>query len=514
MIVQAKINIYLLLAAYVFDSSHWLIIVIFAPMNILTKFILKSYIGPFILTFFIAMFVFFMMFIFKYIDDFVGKGLSFGILFELFFYFSLTTIPMALPLAILLSSLMTFGNLGEHFELTALKSAGLSLGKIMKPLIITILIISFSAFLFSNYILPFTNLKAGSLLFDVRTSKPSLMFKDGVFNNSIDNFSIRVTKKDKDGKTLHGILIYDHTEMQGNNFVLIAKKGTMEESPDKLNMLLHLYDGASYKEVKKDPQNINERHPLLRDTFKERIVRFDMSGFKLSRTKEELFKSHAQMLNLEQLGDLMDSVKTDKGKSLNNFSDQIQKIHYPRTNALLLKANNQPAHKDTSNSHWQSFEALPKPTQLSIIESASSITRSSKAFVESTLDDIETKDYYIYKYKAEWHRKFTLSIACIVLFFIGAPLGAIIRKGGLGMPVVVSVIFFIIFHILSITGEKLSLEGNIPSAVGMWMATVVLLPIGVFLTYKATADSSLFDANAYIVPIRKLFSKKKPADIK
>jgi lipopolysaccharide export system permease protein len=460
------------------------------------------------------MFVFFMMFIFKYIDDFVGKGLSSSILFELFFYFSLTTVPMALPLAILLSSLMTFGNLGEHFELTALKSAGLSLGQIMKPLIITILIISFSAFLFSNYILPFTNLKAGSLLFDVRTSKPSLMFKDGVFNNSIDNFSIRVTKKDKDGKTLHGILIYDHTEMQGNNFVLIAKKGKMEESPDKSYMLLHLYDGASYKEVKRNPQNTDEKHPLLRDTFKERIVRFDMSGFKLSRTKEELFKSHAQMLNLSQLGELIDSVYLDKDKALNNFSEQIQKIHYPRTSRLLTQINNtQFKSEDDSINVFISFAMLPKHTQLSIIESAASITRSSKAYSESTSDDMENKDYYISKYKAEWHRKFTLSIACIVLFFIGAPLGAIIRKGGLGMPVVVSVIFFIVFHILSITGEKLSLEGSIPSVVGMWMATVILLPIGVFLTYKATADSSLFDINAYISPIQKLLNKKRPAEI-
>jgi lipopolysaccharide export system permease protein len=186
------------------------------------------------MTFFIAMFVFFMMFIFKYIDDFVGKGLGAGVLSELFFYFSLTTIPMALPLAILLSSLMTFGNLGENFELTAMKSAGLSLQKIMKPLVYTTIFLSVSAFYFSNNILPFTNLKAGSLLYDIRESKPALLFKEGVFNNSIEGFSIRVGKKDKDGKTLRDILIYDHREMQGNNIVLYAKKGKMEETGDKM----------------------------------------------------------------------------------------------------------------------------------------------------------------------------------------------------------------------------------------------------------------------------------------
>ena len=194
-------------------------------MKTIHKFILKSYIGPFVMTFFIAMFVFFMMFIFKYIDDFVGKGIDASILAELFFYFSLTTIPMALPLAILLSSLMTFGNLGEHFELTAMKSSGMALQKVMMPLIVTTVILSISAFYFSNNILPYTNLKAGALLYDVRESKPALLFKEGVFNNSLDGFSIRVNKKDKDGKTLRDIMIYDHRSRQGNNVVLIAKYG-------------------------------------------------------------------------------------------------------------------------------------------------------------------------------------------------------------------------------------------------------------------------------------------------
>ena len=209
-------------------------------MRTLHKFILKSYVGPFVMTFFIAMFVFFMMFIFTYIDDFVGKGLGVMVLSKLFFYFSLTTIPMALPLAILLSSLMTFGNLGEHFELTAMKSSGLSLQKIMTPLIVSTFCISILAFYFSNNILPYTNLKAGSLLYDVRESKPALLFKDGVFNNSIDGFSIRVGKKGQDGKTLNDIMIYDHRAMQGNNVVMWAKSGKMEETGDKNYLILTL----------------------------------------------------------------------------------------------------------------------------------------------------------------------------------------------------------------------------------------------------------------------------------
>ena len=471
-------------------------------MKTLYKFILKSYAGPFVMTFFIAMFVFFMMFIFKYIDDFVGKGLSFSILSELFFYFSLTTIPMALPLAILLSSLMTFGNLGEHYELTAMKSAGFSLQKIMTPLIYTSIIIAIGAFYFSNNILPFTNLKAGSLLYDVRESKPALLFKEGVFNNSLDGFSIRIGKKDYDGKTLREILIYDHRDMQGNNIVLAAKSGKMEETADKMYLVLTLKDGVSYKELPNNNSKDINRRPMIRDKFQERIINFDLSEFKMSRTNEDLFKNNYQMLNILQLRQTIDSLNKKSEKRKINFTKQLKQSYYAKSFNLL-------ATSDTTNKNENdtiSFSQYSKGQQLSIIEIATNTVRSAKAYSESIWDEQETEEYSKLKYQVEWHRKFTLSIACIVLFFIGAPLGAIIRKGGLGMPVVISVVFFIIFHILSITGEKLAKEGEIPVYQGMWLATAILLPIGVFLTYKATTDSSLFDSNAYIERLKKIFS--------
>ena len=471
-------------------------------MKTLYKFILKSYAGPFVMTFFIAMFVFFMMFIFKYIDDFVGKGLSFSILSELFFYFSLTTIPMALPLAILLSSLMTFGNLGEHYELTAMKSAGFSLQKIMTPLIYTSIIIAIGAFYFSNNILPFTNLKAGSLLYDVRESKPALLFKEGVFNNSLDGFSIRIGKKDYDGKTLREILIYDHRDMQGNNIVLAAKSGKMEETADKMYLVLTLKDGVSYKELPSNNSKDINRRPMIRDKFQERIINFDLSEFKMSRTNEDLFKNNYQMLNILQLRQTIDSLNKKLEKRKINFTKQLKQSYYAKSFNLL-------ATSDTTNKNENdtiSFSQYSKGQQLSIIEIATNTVRSAKAYSESIWDEQETEEYSKLKYQVEWHRKFTLSIACIVLFFIGAPLGAIIRKGGLGMPVVISVVFFIIFHILSITGEKLAKEGEIPVYQGMWLATAILLPIGVFLTYKATTDSSLFDSNAYIERLKKIFS--------
>lgn len=471
-------------------------------MKTLHKFILKSYVGPFVMTFFIAMFVFFMMFIFKYIDDFVGKGLGAGVLSELFFYFSLTTIPMALPLAILLSSLMTFGNLGEHFELSALKSAGLSLQRIMFPLIITIILLSVGAFYFSNNVLPTTNLKAGSLLYDVRESKPALLFKDGVFNNSIDGFSIRVGKKEKDGKTLKDVMIYDHRAMQGNTVVLYAQGGKMEETADKMYLVLTLNKGVSYKEMA-DNEKDARTHPMIRDKFEERVIRFDLSEFKMSRTNEDLFKNNYQMLNLSQLKTTIDSLNTKIDNRKRDFGAQLKKSYYLRSAPTI---DNPDPNADV-NANF--FEGYSKDEKLNILETASNIARSAKAYAESVSNDYYADYYSMLKYDIEWHRKFTLSIACLVLFFIGAPLGAIIRKGGLGMPVVISVLFFITFHILSISGEKLAKEGSMPTWEGMWMATFVLLPIGVFLTYKATADSDLFDAGTYLEWIKRVILRRK-----
>ncbi|MGQ0829068.1 MAG: LptF/LptG family permease [Bacteroidota bacterium] len=473
-------------------------------MKTLYKFILKSYIGPFVMTFFIAMFVFFMMFIFKYIDDFVGKGLDPGVLAELFFYFSLTTIPMALPLAILLSSLMTFGNLGEHFELTAMKSSGLSLQKIMRPLILSTICLALGAFYFSNNILPITNLKALSLLYDVRESKPALLFKDGVFNNSIQGFSIRVAKNDKSTQTLQDILIYDHRAMQGNNLVLFAKSGKMEQTPDKMFLVLTLKDGVSYKEIT-DNEKDKETRPLVRDKFEERTIRFDLSEFKMSRTKEELFKNNAQMLTMSELNTTIDTIKIKNEKRKIDFGEQLKQTYYSKSTNFFVNLDSNKVQPLTPDY----FSKLPKTQQLTIIETAINMVRSAKAYAESVAIDYENETFSIIRYNVEWHRKFTLSIACIVLFFIGAPLGAIIRKGGLGMPVVVSVVFFIIFHILSITGEKLAKEQTIPPYQGMWIATLVLLPVGIFLTYKATSDSSLLDANAYAETIKKIFKRKK-----
>lgn len=474
-------------------------------MKKLHRFIVQSYLGPFILTLFIALFILLMQFLWKYIDDLVGKGLGWNVIGELLFYASATLVPMALPLAILLSSIMTFGNLGEHYELVAMKSAGLSLWRIMAPLIVTTLMLSGVAFIFSNYVLPEANLKMGSLLYDVREQKPALQIKESVFYNGIDGYSIRVGRKGADGKTIFDILIYDHShpERPGNSIVITAQEGRMEMSQDKMYMVLTLKNGQRYEEMISGG-DLKKAHPLVRTRFKEQQVVFDLSGFKLQRTDEELFKGNYQMLNISQLQSAMDSLEMKSTAKQNEVVTQIAKNYLAKANAATFRADslNRPVNGSL-------YSTIRQEEKLRVLETAANIARSAKQNIDASMNELRVNDEVIMRHEVELHRKFTLSFACLVLFFIGAPLGAIIRKGGLGMPVVVSVVFFILFHVLSIVGEKFAKEGVLPAWQGMWMASAVLLPLGVFLTWKATADSTLFNIDAYLGPVRRLFAKKK-----
>lgn len=440
-----------------------------------------------------------MMFIFKWIDDLVGKGIDSNVLIELFTYAALQTIPMALPLTILLSSIMTFGNLGEHYELVAMKSSGMSLQRIMFPLIITIILVCTGAFYFSNNILPVINLKAGSLLFDLREQKPALQIKESVFYNGIDGYSIRVGKKDPDGNTLYNLMIYDHTKGGGNYKVIVAESGTMVMSADKSFMILTLKNGSSYEEMIKNNE-IQKPHPLMRNYFSEQIIRFDLTEFKLTRTDEELFKSNYQMMNIAQLSAGIDSLNKRKEKKKEDLNRQLLEGFNTRLSKKNMTA-------DSSQRTGNVLEGQSAADKLRILEIAANIARSSKAYVESGLYEFKAIEDTKRRHEVEWHKKFTLSFACLVLFFIGAPLGAIIRKGGLGMPVVVSVIFFLIFHILNISGEKFAKEGVYPAYISMWIASAFLLPLGIFLTYKATGDSVIFDLDTYIQSIKKLLRK-------
>ncbi len=502
-------------------------------------FVLKSFFGPFTLTFFIAVFVLMMQFVWKYIEDLVGKGLEFTVIAELLFYTSASMVPLALPLAVLLSSLMTFGNLGENYELVAFKSAGISLQKVMRPLAFLILILSMVAFMFSNYVLPVANLKMRSLLYDIMQQKPAVNILPGIFYNEIEGFTIKVHEKKTidDVDHLSEVMIYDHSEKKGNRKVIIAKSGKMENVQDNRFLEITLYDGYGYDDqVDKKKSGNLYRH--TKNKFKEKVIRIDMSQFQLNRTDEDLFKSHYEMLNLRQLVEAVDTLESlneirldfykkgirnsfevtrdddaeeirRKKKSLNaNVKPKAIKTPEQREKEVENKKKKMKVEIPEDYDPYALLASLTRQQRMSIFNHAINSSRGMKTRSNAAVLEKEERDIMIVKHVVQWHKKLTLSYACIVLFLIGAPLGSIIRKGGLGMPVVVSIIFFIIFHILNITGEKLSKEMVVDPAFGMWIASMVLTPVGLFITYKATTDSTLLDLSAYAGFFKKFMPKK------
>jgi lipopolysaccharide export system permease protein len=462
------------------------------------------------MTFFIALFILLMQFLWKYIDDLVGKGLEWYIIAKLMFFASSTFVPYALPLAILLSSLMMFGNLGEHYELVAMKSAGISLNRIMKPLVIVSILISLLGFYFSNVVLPTANLKFLSLLFDVREKKLAFNIKEGVFYSGIDGFVIRVGKKDPDGNTIRDVMVYDHTKHQGNISLTVAKWGKMELTPDKRFLIFRLYNGMNYEE-RTDLRGSAITHPFQHTRFNEQYQQFDLSTFQLTRTDEKLFKNNYEMMNTSQLKKSIDSIHKQTLKDQIDFGKMFIHNYFYLSSRDTLKKH---ARKELVQKPVTDLLAGFSPADRNrILESAKNSAFGVNENLKASSENFYGKEKNLHRYEVALHKKFTFSIACFLLFFIGAPLGAIIRKGGLGLPAVISTIFFILFWILSITGEKYAVEGVLPAYQGMWIAPLVLLPIGVFLTYKATIDASLLDVDAWVKFFMNLQSwvKKKRA---
>lgn len=439
-----------------------------------------------------------MQFLWKYIDELVGKGLGWVIISKLMLYASATLVPLALPLALLLSSIMTFGNMAEHYELVALKSAGLSLQRIMRPLIVTAILISAAAFYFSNNVMPIANFKMYSLIYDVRQKKPALSITEGIFYQGIDGYVIRVGKKDSDGKTLRDVMIYDHTDGIGNNKMIMAERGLMVMSDDERSLILTLYKGNSYEEQLNSAQG--NKKPLMRTEFDQQIIRFDLSAFKMHRTDENLFRDNYQMLNLTQLDKAIDSIQLHIANRQKDFTHYVDPIVY---------SNNQTHSTKFKLSNPDFIQNFDLNKRSAIISSALASARNYKSFATDAAAGLEHNRRLLYRHEIEWNRKFSLSFACLILFFIGAPLGAIIRKGGLGLPVIASILFFVLYHIITISCEKMVREGVLPASQGMWISSAVLFPLGVFLTYKATTDSALFSTDAYLRIFQKILPKKK-----
>ena len=451
------------------------------------------------------MFILLMLFLFKYVDDLIGKGFEWYTILELMMYASAANVSMALPLAILLSSIMTFGTLGENYELVAIKSAGISLQKAMRPLMVLILFIAFGSFLFSEYMLPKANLKFGSLLWDVRNKKLSFLIKEGIFNNSIPGYSIRVDNKGEDGISLKGIMIYDHTANSGVAKIIIARNGTMNTTKDKQFLVLKLNDGVRYEESSGQGGGYNPRQQLTRMRFKQTEQKFDLSSFNMNRTDENSFRSNNAMLNLKGL--------KHKGDSLTKELDSIDRFAVISGNSYF-KLNNYTKGYTKIKIPPKKFagsilNTLIKGQRLMVLQSALDQANSVKQMNDGRVADHADRVKSLIKIQIEYQRKFTLAVSCMLLFFIGAPLGAIIRKGGLGLPVVMAIVFFLIYHIISTVSEKSATQGSLNPIVGIWLAIIVLSPVAAFLTYKATADSALFDITYYKTFVINLFKKKK-----
>jgi lipopolysaccharide export system permease protein len=461
------------------------------------------------MTFVISVFVLFMQFLWKWVDELVGKGLDTQVVIELFFYAALSTVPLALPMAVLLSSLMMFGNLAENYELAALKASGVSLFRISRPLIVCTVGIALGAFLFSNYLLPYTNLKMLSTLFDIRHQKPAMNIKEGVFYDDIDGYSLRISKIGKDGQTLRNVMVYDHTDQMGNTQLTLAEEGKMYMSGDQRYLMIELYNGNTYRDVW-NQQNATTRKPFMRMHFKTQQARLDLSGFEMQKTDEDLFKDNHQMLNGQQLLSYIDTMKMEMNEDRVKFFTNLSNGYLSRTQKYF-KLNDSLKTKPSGGSF---LNELTKQERQKVFEVALNTARNSKSACESKINELEGENNSITRFTIEFWRKFTLSVACLIMFFIGAPLGAIIRKGGLGMPVVISVGCFILFWVLSITGEKLSKEGTVPPQLGMWLGCAVFLPLGIWLTRKATADAPLFESESYqkfFGKIVKLVQRRKKA---
>ena len=448
------------------------------------------------LTLVIALFILLMQFLWKYIDDLVGKGLSWFVITKFMVWVSLYLIPLALPMAILLASIMTFGNLAENYELVALKSSGLSLPRIMAPLASLMVLISIGAFLFANYCLPLVNLKMNSLLWDIQNKKPALNIQPDVFYSKIDGYSIRIGSKDEDQETVHDILIYNHTDNLGNIKVELAKSGKMKMSSDQNYLVLTMNDGNSYEEEVDNNQNSQSRitHPILENHFEKQTVYFPLSSFRFSRTKEDLFKSDYQMMDLRQLTSSADSIDKSLAKSKDQFSKQLEvsylNVDQPIRHLPQVKPLNPAA---TLTKRYSSVQE-----KIMLVDAATNQVRNAKEMVDENNTIFDSAHSSILQRRLEWQRKFTFPFACLLLFFIGAPLGAIIRKGGLGMPVVVAALFFVLYYILSIVGIKSARQEEMTVFMGSWLSAIVLTPVGIFLTYKASVDSAIFERDAYL----------------
>jgi len=461
------------------------------------------------MTFFIVVFVLLMQFLWRYVGDLVGKGLDISVLAEMLFYASFGVLPYAFPLAMLLASIMTFGSLGENYELVAMKSAGISLFRIMRPLIFIAALIAIVAFYFSNNILPKTNLKFTTLMVSVRQQRPELVLQEGVFTNGIDGYNIKVGRKDKKTNVLYDLLIYDHTQNKSNESVTVADSGYLKITEDKQYMVLNLYSGVNYSEQAAERKDINNR-PFRRDKFDEQTIRVKVNNFDFNRRDEGIYKNMYRMLNIKQLDLMLDTLNEKYYDQVRNYLLQININPTISRHVFNLTVQHDslkqkmPVISDSIFVFDDYFNGIDKWVKAEIAMVAVDQARSNMQNLNLYQGQLVERKRNLNKYDMEKHRKFTLSVAVFIFFFVGAPLGAIIRKGGLGMPVVVSILLFIAYYIVSMTGEKSAREDVWQMFTGMWLSTLIVFPIGIWLSYMAGTDSAIMATENYTKILNKI----------
>jgi lipopolysaccharide export system permease protein len=557
-------------------------------MKIVDRLLVKNFIPPFIVTFMIAMFVLVMQVLWLYIDDIAGKGLGLFLILELMGYKSLSLVPMALPLAVLISSVMVMGNMAERYELSSFKSAGVSLARIMRPMIGFGALTVFLSFFCSNNLIPVANLKFGSRMYDIQKQKPALRLEAGIFNDDFDGYAIHIGNKPGDGKRIEEVLIYDHTDAnKGTLSQIVASDGEMYATEDGNYFMMNLHNGHQYMEGDPSGSGSSRSYPFVRTNFKSWYKVFDLSEFNLNRTNEELFKSNRIMLTSGQLADAVDSldlkiyrrevgisnqfssyfdlleldstfldiqdedededdrmtdaeaerIRTEEEK-LEAKADSVAKRQEPvsPTEEEPLADREQPSEstdeKEVNRKPIKSFEGRPikqsieKPLEeyesilllfseserLRLVNKSKSFIRSIQAHAESATRSLDRLRESRVKHIYELHTKYSMALVCFIFVFIGAPMGAIVRKGGFGYPILISIIFFMVFIVLTIFCRKIAESFVLPAAVAAWVPCTVLFPVGVILTRKAMNDSKLVNIDQYVNFFRaifKLFKNRK-----
>ena len=470
-------------------------------MKKLHKLVFKTFFGPFTATLVISNFLLLMIWMVKYLDDIIGKGLDFIIILEMIGRGSLNQIPFSLPLAVLLSSTMTYGKLGETIELTAMKSLGVSLTKAMQPLFIFSVALSIGAFYFTNNYLPYSNKKLGALVGDIRKSKPELMIPEGVFYNQLNGYTIKIGKKYED-KTISDVLIFDDSN-DGEGAFIAADSGRLELSKSGNHLILNLIDGNTYKrdEEKIKPGEMR-RLPFVRNDFESNRIIFDLSAFSFEKSDPNNRGKSLKNIPVSEIKESKDSVKLELAEDLESFVENINYKSYFKKDSTISIDTIAALNFDSLKKKIFSIDSLK---QKIVFKAA----KESVVRIKNRLNNYDTNRSNIQKYLAqhdtEIHKRYSMALACLVMFFIGAPFGAIVRKGGLGFPVVIGVILFLVYYVITTSMYKVCKKGDFDPILGMWLAPMILAPVGLILTYKASTDSDLFRMEIYKKFFRKLF---------